>query len=205
MTLNSINSYGHDFQIKTISSLLTHKEFLTNIHDIISDEYFENSAQKWVIKQIIKYYDKYHTTPTLDVLKVELQKLDNEVLQISIKEQLKEAYVASDDDLEYVREEFTNFCRNQQLKRALMTSVDLLKAGDFDGIRGLIDNALKAGQDKNLGHEYLKDIEDRYRENSRTTIPTPWEKINGLLQGGLGNGDFGLIFGILEVVNRGLL
>ena len=195
MTLNSINSYGHDFQIKTISSLLTHKEFLTNIHDIISDEYFENSAQKWVIKQIIKYYDKYHTTPTLDVLKVELQKLDNEVLQISIKEQLKEAYVASDDDLEYVREEFTNFCRNQQLKRALMTSVDLLKAGDFDGIRGLIDNALKAGQDKNLGHEYLKDIEDRYRENSRTTIPTPWEKINGLLQGGLGNGDFGLIFG----------
>ena len=174
MTLNSINSYGHDFQIKTIYSLLTHKEFLTNIHDIISDEYFENSAQKWVIKQIIKYYDKYHTTPTLDVLKVELQKLDNEVLQISIKEQLKEAYVASDDDLEYVREEFTNFCRNQQLKRALMTSVDLLKAGDFDGIRGLIDNALKAGQDKNLGHEYLKDIEDRYRENSRTTIPTPW-------------------------------
>jgi len=195
MTLNSINSYGHEFQIKVISSLLTHKEFLTNIHDIISEEYFENNAQKWTIKQIIKYYDKYHTTPTLDVLKVELQKVDNEVLQISIKEQLKEAYVASDDDLEYVREEFTNFCRNQQLKRALMTSVDLLKAGDFESIRTLIDNALKAGQDKNLGHEYLKDIEERYRENSRTTISTPWDKINDLLQGGLGNGDFGLIFG----------
>ena len=195
MTLNSINSYGHEFQIKVISSLLTHKEFLTNIHDIISEEYFENNAQKWTIKQIIKYYDKYHTTPTLDVLKVELQKVDNEVLQISIKEQLKEAYVASDDDLEYVREEFTNFCRNQQLKRALMTSVDLLKAGDFESIRTLIDNALKAGQDKNLGHEYLKDIEERYRENSRTTVSTPWDKINDLLQGGLGNGDFGLIFG----------
>ena len=195
MTLNSINSYGHEFQIKVISSLLTHKEFLTNIHDIISEEYFENNAQKWTIKQIIKYYDKYHTTPTLDVLKVELQKIDNEVLQISIKEQLKEAYVASDDDLEYVREEFTNFCRNQQLKRALMTSVDLLKAGDFESIRTLIDNALKAGQDKNLGHEYLKDIEERYRENSRTTVSTPWDKINDLLQGGLGNGDFGLIFG----------
>ena len=54
---------------------------------------------------------------------------------------------------------------------------------------------LKAGQDKNIGHEYIKDIEERYRENSRTVIPTPWELINGLLQGGLGNGDFGLIFG----------
>ena len=195
MTLNSINQYGHDFQIKVLSSLLTHKEFLTNIHDIISDEYFENPAQKWAIKQILKYYDKYHTTPSLDILKVELQKVDNDVLQISIKEQLKEAYVTSDEDLEYVQEEFTNFCRNQQLKRALMTSVDLLKAGDFEAIRSLVDNALKAGQDKNLGHEYLKDIEERYRENSRTTTPTPWDRINDLLQGGLGNGDFGLIFG----------
>ena len=195
MTLNSINQYGHDFQIKVLSSLLTHKEFLVNIHDIISDEYFENPAQKWAIKEILKYYDKYHTTPSLDILKVELLKVDNEVLQLSIKEQLKLAYVTSDEDLEYVQEEFTNFCKNQQLKKALMSSVDLLKGGDFDGIRYLIDNALKAGQDKNLGHEYIKDIEERYRENSRETIPTPWPKIDQLLQGGLGNGDFGLIFG----------
>ena len=195
MTLNSINQYGHDFQIKVLSSLLTHKEFLTNIHDIISEEYFENQAQKWAIKEVLNYYDKYHTTPSLDILKVELQKVDNEVLQISIKEQLKQAFVSSDDDLEYVQEEFTNFCKNQQLKKALMSSVDLLKAGDFDGIRFIVDNALKAGQDKNIGHEYVKDIEERYRENSRETVPTPWDKINNLLQGGLGNGDFGLIFG----------
>ena len=195
MTLHTLNQYGHDFQIKVISSLLTHKEFLTNIHDIISDEYFENQAHKWVIKEILKYYDKYHTTPSLDILKVELQKIDNEVLQVSIKEQLKHAYVSSDEDLKYVQEEFTNFCRNQQLKKALLTSVDMLQAGDFDGIRNMVDNALKAGQDKNIGHEYVKDIEERYREDSRTTIPTPWERINDLLQGGLGNGDFGLIFG----------
>jgi replicative DNA helicase len=178
-----------------LSSLLTHKEFLVNIHDIISEEYFENQAQKWAIKEVLRYYDKYHTTPSLDILKVELLKIDNEVLQLSIKEQLKLAYVTSDDDLEYVQEEFTNFCKNQQLKKALMSSVDLLKAGDFDGIRFIVDNALKAGQDKNIGHEYIKDIEERYRENSRETIPTPWPKINQLLQGGLGNGDFGLIFG----------
>ena len=187
MTLQTLNQYGHDFQVKVISSLLTHKEFLVNIHDIISEEYFEQSAHKWAIKEILKYYDKYHTTPSLEVLKVELQKVDNEVLQIAIKDHLKAAYVASDEDLEYVQEEFTNFCKNQQLKKALMTSVDLLKAGDFEAIRTLIDNSLKAGQDKNIGHEYIKDIEERYRENSRTTISTPWESINDLLQGGLGN------------------
>ena len=72
-----------DFQIKVLSSLLTHKEFLTNVYDILNDEDFNNQAHKWIIKEIIKYYDKYHTTPSLDILKVEVKKIENEVLQIS--------------------------------------------------------------------------------------------------------------------------
>ena len=195
MTLVSLEQYGRNFQIKVISVLLTHKDFLTNIHDIISEEYFQNQSHQWIIKEILKYYDKYHTTISLDILKVELKKIDNEVLKISIKEQLREAYEASNEDLEYVREEFATFCKNQQLKSALLSSVDLLKAGDYDSIKMMVENALKAGQDKNVGHEYNKDVESRYREDHRTTIPTPWDRINELLQGGLGNGDFGLIFG----------
>ena len=195
MTLKNLNQYGPHFQIKVLSSLLTHKEFLVNIQDILSDEYFDNQAHKWIIKEVLRYYDKYHTTPSMDILKVEVKKIDNEVLQLSVKEQLREAYQASDEDLEYVQEEFTGFCKNQQIKKALMSSVDLLKAGDFDSIQSLIGTALQAGNDKNVGHEYLKDLESRFREDARTTIPTPWTRINELLQGGLGNGDFGLIFG----------
>ena len=195
MTLVSLEQYGRNFQIKVISVLLTHKDFLTNIHDIINEEYFQNQAHQWIIKEILKYYDKYHTVISLDILKVELKKVTNEVLKVSIREQLREAYEASDEDLEYVREEFSTFCKNQQLKSALLSSVDLLKAGDYDSIKMMVENALKAGQDKNVGHEYNKDIESRFREDSRTVIPTPWERINDLTQGGLGNGDFGLIFG----------
>jgi hypothetical protein len=114
---------------------------------------------------------------------------------IKWKEQLKQSYSASEDDLEYIENEFSGFCKNQQLKRALLDSVDLLKGGEYDSIRFLIDSALKAGQDKNIGHEYDKDTESRYREDNRVIIPTPWDKINELIQGGLGNGDFGLVFG----------
>ena len=195
MTLNNLSQYGIGFQIKVLSSLLTHKEFLLNIQDVLSEEYFDNQAHKWIIKEILNYFQKYHTCPSMDVLKVELKKIDNEVLQVSIKEQLREAYRASDEDLKYVEEEFSGFCKNQQLKKALLTSVDFLNAGDYDSIRSMIDNALKAGQDKNMGHEYNKDVESRYREDHRTIVPTPWESINELLKGGLGNGDFGLIFG----------
>jgi replicative DNA helicase len=194
MTLTNINQYGPGFQVKVLAALLNHKEFLINIHDIISEDYFESQAHKWIIKEILKYYDKYHTTPSLEVLKVEIKKLQNEVLQIAVKEQLREAYKES-DDLAYVEEEFSAFCKNQMLKKALLQSVDLLQAGDYDSIKFMIESAMKAGQDKNLGHEYNKDIETRYREEHRISIPTPWNEFNTLLQGGLGNGDFGLIFG----------
>jgi len=195
MTLSSIDEYGPSFQMKVISSLLTHKEFLQNINDVLSDEYFSNPAHKWVINEILRYYEKYHTTISMDILKVEMKKLENEVLKVSIKEQLREAYKADLDDLQYVQEEFSTFCKNQQLKKALLNSVDLLKAGDYDSIKYMIESAMKAGQDKNIGHEYKRDVESRYREDHRTTVPTPWPEINELIQGGLGNGDLGLIFG----------
>jgi replicative DNA helicase len=196
MTLNSLENYGIGFQTKVISALLTDKPFLQNVNDVLTDEYFSNTAHKWVVNEVLKYYQKYHTNPTMDVLKVEMKKVENEVLQLSIKEQLKEAYRSSDEsDLTYIKQEFTNFCKNQQLKKALLNSVDLLKAGDYDSIRLLVDSALRSGQDKNIGHEYNKDVESRYREEERNPIPTPWPMFNNLLQGGLGQGDFGLIFG----------
>lgn len=195
MTLSNIDEYGPSFQMKVISSLLTHKEFLQNINDVLSDEYFSNPSHKWIINEILKYYDRFHTTISMDILKVEMKKLENEVLKVSIKEQLREAYKADIDDLQYVQEEFSTFCKNQQLKKALLNSVDLLKAGDYDSIKYMIESAMKAGQDKNIGHEYKKDVESRYREDHRSIVPTPWEPINELIQGGLGNGDLGLIFG----------
>ena len=196
MTLNSLESYGIGFQTKVMSALLTDKPFLQNVNDILTEEYFSNTAHKWIVDEVLRYYSKYHTNPTMDVLKVEMKRVDNEVLQLSIKEQLKEAYRSSDEsDLTYIKEEFTNFCKNQQLKKALLNSVDLLKAGDYDSIRTLVDNALRSGQDKNIGHEYNKDVESRYLEDDRRPIPTPWAQFNELLQGGLGEGDLGLIFG----------
>jgi hypothetical protein len=50
MTLQTIDQYGTGFQIKVISALLTRKEFLVNIHDLLTDEYFSNQGHKWIIK-----------------------------------------------------------------------------------------------------------------------------------------------------------
>jgi len=195
MTLKSLQQYGKGFQLKVLGSLLTDKAFLLNVRDVLYDHYFDSDAHKWIVNEIKGYFDKYHNTVTMDVLKVELQKVENDILKVALKEELRNSYQASQDDLEYVQEEFLGFCRNQEMKHAILSSADLLKDGDFDGIRNMVEKAMKAGMDKHIGHEYNKDIEARYRQNYRPTIPTPWGILNSGIQGGFGPGDLTIVFG----------
>jgi replicative DNA helicase len=193
--LGSLQSYGNGFQIKVLSSLLKHKEFLQNMNDVLNTEMFDNPAHKWIVAEVLRYYYKYHTTPSPESLQVEVKKIDNDILKVSVIEQLKEALKATNEDKEYVEQEFANFCQNQQLKNAILESVKLLEKGEWEDIRHIINVASKAGQNKSIGHEYEKDIETRYRQEQRSAVPTPWGNINDLLMGGLGIGDLGLIFG----------
>jgi len=195
-TLNKLNQYGPVFQVKVLGALLTQRQFLINIIDSLDSDYFESSAHKWTVEYIQKYFSEYHTTPTIETMSIEAKKIDNEVLRISVVESLKEAYRLSDQsDLEWVEAEFSSFCRNQQVKTAILNSVQLLEMNDFDSILQLISKAVRAGEDKTIGLDYNIDIETRYREDDRGCIPFPWPTFNELTQGGYGKGDLVLMFG----------
>jgi replicative DNA helicase len=195
-TLGKLNAYGNAFQIKVLGALLTQRQFLINIIDSLDAEYFESSAHKWIVEYIQKYFSQYHTTPTVETMSIEVKKIENEVLRISIVEALKDAYKMSDQsDLEWVEAEFSSFCRNQQVKTAILNSVQLLEMNDFDSILQLISKAVRSGEDKTVGLDYNLDIEARYREDDRNCIPFPWPVFNEMTQGGYGKGDLVLVFG----------
>ena len=195
-TLQKLSTYGPVFQVKVLGALLTQRQFLINIIDSLDGEYFESSAHKWVVEYVQKYFSEYHTTPTVETLSIEVKKIENEVLRISIAEALREAYKMSDQsDLEWVENEFSTFCRNQQVKKAILNSVSLLEMNDFESILQLISKAVNAGEDKTVGLDYNLDIEARYREDDRNCIPFPWPVFNEITQGGYGKGDLVLVFG----------
>lgn len=98
-------------------------------------------------------------------------------------------YTGNIDDIEYVKEEFLNFLRNQSMKEAILKSVDLMETGNFEGIRKLVDTALKAGQGREVVHEYENDVYARYHEDARNPIELPWKTLADKTQGGPGGGD----------------
>lgn len=192
--VDRLTTFGFNFQIKVITSLLTDKAFLQQVSDILSADYFESEANQWIITSILQYHKEYRSSPTLEVMKVKLQDVDNEIVKTQIIEHFKDAWKAvGSDDLDFIKEKTIEFCKNQEIKKAILDSVTLLKIGKYDDIKVKIDNALKAGGDRDIGHEYMTNIEERYTEAVRNVLPTPWDVVNDITDGGIGKGELGVM------------
>jgi len=192
---DKLTDFGHTFQIKSVVCLMTNQTFLEQIHDILDEKHYDSDSLKWIVKECQKYFDEYKKPITLDVFKVRVNDVTNDILKTSIVETLKEIFRHFEaPDLEFIQDRCLDFFKNQTLKNAILQSVEILESkGDYEHIKKLVDDALNAGTERNIGHEYVEHIEDRYSETARTTVETGWEVIDELTQGGLGGGELGVI------------
>ncbi len=197
MSNSRLQEFGHNFQIKSIVCLMTKPNFIEQVIDILDESQYDSDALKWVVKECKKYFNEYKKPITLDVFKVKVNDVTNDVLKTTIVETLKEVYrYLEAPDLDYVQDKCVDFFKNQTLKNAIVESVDILESnGDYEKIKNIIDDAMKAGTERNIGHEYADEtaIELRYSEMARNTVETPWDVINDLTQGGLAGGELGVI------------
>jgi replicative DNA helicase len=192
--IDNLKKFGSEFQIKCISGLVSDKTFIERISDILEPDSFETDAHKFIVKETISYFLQYKDLPTLAVFKVKVDGIENDILKQSVIEQLRLVYQKiSDTDLKYIKEQFLEFCKNQKIKNAIMESVDHLKSGQYDKIKHVVDVAMKAGMERNIGHEYMVDIEKRMSQMARKTIKTNWTEVDSIMDGGLAGGELGII------------
>lgn len=191
---DKLSEYGFGFQVKVIAALFTDRIFLQQIADIIQADYFESDANSWLLEIILEHFRQYKAPPSKDVLKVKITEIENDILKTAVLEQLKEVFrYMESDDLSFVKDEILKFCKNQEIKRAIMDSVSLLKMGNYDEIKSKMDSAMKAGADTDIGLDYVNNVGARYNEAARHTITTGWDVIDDLMDGGLAPGELGVV------------
>ena len=190
-----LQEFGHNFQIKSVVCLMTKPNFIEQVIDILDESHYDSDNLKWIVKESKKYFVKYKKPITLDVFKVKVNEIENDVMKTTVVETLKEVYRHLEaTDLDFVQDKVLDFFKNQTLKNAIIKSVEILEQkGDYEQIKNLIDDAMKAGTERDLGHEYAEDIDIRYSEMARETVETPWDVLNDLTQGGLAGGELGVI------------
>ena len=191
---STLLKFGNAFQSKIIALLLINKSFIQTISDILKPKYFDSDSNKWLVGTIIAYFYEYKTAPTLEVLKIKIDEIEDDILKSAVVEKLKVAWRNKESpDLEFVEEKTLDFCKNQTLKSAIVKSVDLLQHREYDKIKSIIDEAMKAGTAKEIGHDYIVGIEERLSKSTRDTISTGWNVLDEIMDGGLAGGELGVM------------
>ena len=190
----NLSSFGTSFQSKIIAALITDIKFMQTISDILQPSMFDSDSNKWLVKVIRDYYYEYKKQPTLEVLKYKVDEIENDILKVGVVDKLRDVWKNIEaTDLEFVKKQTLDFCKNQTLKSAILESVELLENKNYDGIKSIIDTAMKAGASRDLGQDYASSLELRLENSARDTIKTPWDVINDIMDGGLGAGELGVI------------
>ena len=192
--IDTLSKYGSNFQTQVLAAFLTDNKFLDSLSDITSEGHFESDVDKWIMGEITDYHKLYKRPPNLDVFKVKVSQIVDPTMATNVVNQLKVIFKETDKvNLDFIKDEFKSFCINQNLKNVILKSVDLLKAGSYDKIKTLVDEAMKAGVNLDLGHDYVEDFDKRATEELRNAIATDWDPINDLMGGGLGPGELGVV------------
>ena len=184
-----------NFQKKLIKVIIEDKqgEFSSQIIDILTQDYFDGIHMRTLVKYMLGYVSKYNIIPEYQTLKdiinekeAEGPLKDNLIEMISIIEEQRIT------DKLNVKDIALNFCRKQSLKKGLLEAVDNWEKGDYDNISQIIGEALKVGEPKSSGHNYLKDVEKRLLKKYRTPVPC-MRGVDSKIGGGLAGGELGVI------------
>jgi len=192
--VDTLVKYGQSYQSKVVASLISDVKFLEQVTEITKPAFFESQANQWIIGEVQNYFNEFRTSPTMEVFKIKVGEVEDKVLKQTVVEQLKSVYLQiGSEDLPYVKKEYLTFAKNQKVKDALLKSVDLLKAGNYDKIIDTMMAASKVGVENDLGMDYIDNFELIMEDVKRNSVSTGWDVIDELMDGGLGPGELGVV------------
>jgi replicative DNA helicase len=160
---------------------------------------FTDPNLKTIVGVMKNYYEKYGNVPAYDNMGIELREL-------SRSEKEKETYLAvldkvkttSTSGVESTREKAEVFFRQQNIVKTANEILKIAEKGEddqYDRCVGLLNDAMTKGIHNDFGEGLFDHINETLSDDYRTPIPTGIDKIDEVLEGGLGKGELGVIIG----------
>ena len=192
----SFARYGKAFQEGLIQLIYEDRPFADQITEVLDISFLELEYLRVFVDKILSYRNKYGTHPSAEavitMLRTDLDDED-EVVQKQVREFFAKISSKDPTDVEYIKEQSLDFCRKQNLKEAMLKSVNLLQTCSFDEISKVINDSLKLGSDNNFGYDYFADFEERFVPKHRLPVTTGWKDIDHICNGGLGKSELGVV------------
>ena len=177
-----------------LRNLIFNDEYSKKVLPFLHSEYFENVHEKIIFEEATKFIVKYNNLPTRESISIEAEKrtdITDEVFK-QVEEQIGvlEDYPA---DNQWLLDTTEKWCRDRAIYLALVESISIADGNTEkktpDAIPSILSDALAVSFDKNVGHDYLQDYEERYESyhKKEDLIPFDLEFFNKITKGGLPN------------------
>ena len=193
----TFSKFGKSFQEKLVKIILFDRNFANQMEEVLDTSYLELKYLQVFVDLLFQHKQDY-PHPTYDamvsVIRTQTEDYSNSVIKqvVDFLARIKSNAI-DDDDQEEIKEKSIDFCKKQKLKEAILKSVDLLQSQSFEEIQKVINEAMNLGADNNCGHDYHKDVLDRFELTMRSPISTHWEEIDNITKGGLGKRELGVV------------
>jgi len=177
-----------------LRNLVYNEEYLRKVLPFIEPDYFNDRNERVVFEHITKYAAEYNSLITKEVLQIEIEDR-RDITQDEVKNIFGTINELEDIecDFEWLSDTTEKWCRDRAIYLALMESIKIADGQDDkknrDAIPTILSDALSVSFNRNVGHDYLEDYEERYELYNRkeSRIQFDLEYFNKITKGGLPN------------------
>jgi KaiC/GvpD/RAD55 family RecA-like ATPase len=176
-------------------NILANKEFAKKVMPFLKHEYFEASkVDKEIFKSIEKYYNGYGALPTVETIETDIKN----AVGFSQDEFNHAQDVVQDlgrpfkqPDVQWLLDQTEEFCLGQSAYNGVIKALSIIDGSDKKtpktAIPDILREALAISFDTAIGHEYVADIEYRYKKLHENTsrIKFDLDGLNNATGGGL--------------------
>jgi hypothetical protein len=184
---DNIEPFDVDYQNRFLNVFISDREgFPERIIDIVQVDYFD-AYQKILLDYELTFFNKYREVARFNTLKDlinEKEKGLNKDHLLGLIEKIEEIKL---ENVNHVKDSAYRFFKERSIKNCLFELVVDWKKHNYNSMITKLQNSIKAGEPKESGHNYLRDVNKRLEKDFRdpiSFIPTLDQYIGGGAAGG---------------------
>ena len=189
-----VDTFGSSFQNKFLKVFIEDdKGFVDQIVDIVCPDYFD-SYQKIILDYQLKYYNKYKFPADYDELRRIITTKDKGMNQEHLMGVVDKLEGMDLDKMKFqpIKDDCYEQFKSRSVQNVLMELAKDWKINDYGVMKGKLENAIRVGEPKEIGHRYLRDVRKRLVKDFRKPIPA-LPGLDELMSGGLSVGELGIV------------
>ncbi|HUS48981.1 MAG TPA: DnaB-like helicase C-terminal domain-containing protein [Candidatus Paceibacterota bacterium] len=188
----NLEPFDPEYQNKFLKVFATDKEgFPERIQDIVQVEYFD-SYQKILLDYQLKFFSKYREVAKFSTLKDIINEKEKGLAKDHLLGLIEKIEQTSVDNILHIKDSSYRYFKERSVKNCIYQMALDLKKHNYDSMKQKLEDALRAGEIRETGHNYVTDINKRLVGDFRRPI-SAMPGLDALIGGGLAQGEMGIV------------